>query len=254
MSLLKKYLLLVILFIFGISSAWAEVSIQNDQYYIGSDGSLHIVGEIHNQLDVPLNQIDVYVTLYAENEIVDTVRTSSLVNTIMPGMKGPFDLVITGQKAQMIDDYSVYVDYKVSLPKSQVIDIISSDISLDKFDNLMITGMVANNGEITANAISIVATLYDREGNVAAVSKSLARPDYLRSNDEIFFLVPVTDKLQTTSIVDYTLVAESEEYAAAPEFPLGTLLLLGGSVSAYVILIRYSARTVPNLISATNSS
>jgi len=247
-------MLLVIPLIFGISSAWAEVSIQNDQHYIGSDGSLHIVGEIHNQLDVPLNQIDVYVTLYSENEIVDTVRTSSLVNTIMPGMKGPFDLAITGQKAQMIDDYSVYVDYKVSLPKSQVIDIISSDISRDKFDNLMITGTVANNGEITANAISIVATLYDREGNVAAVSKSLARPDYLRSNDEVFFLIPVTDKLQTTSVVDYTLVAESEEYAAAPEFPLGTLLLLGGSVSAYVILIRYSARTVPNLISAINSS
>ena len=252
--MLKKYLLLVIPLIFGISSAWAEVSIQNDQHYIGSDGSLHIVGEIHNQLDVPLNQIDVYVTLYSENEIVDTVRTSSLVNTIMPGMKGPFDLVITGQKAQMIDDYSVYVDYKVSIPKSQVIDITSSDISRDKFDNLMITGTVANNGEITANAISIVATLYDREGNVAAVSKSLARPDYLRSNDEVFFLVPVTDKQQTVSIVDYTLVAESEEYAAAPEFPVGTLLLLGGSVSAYVILIRYSARTVPNLISATNSS
>jgi len=252
--LLKKYLLLVIPLIFGITSAWAEVSIQNDQQYVGSDGSLHIVGEIHNQLDVPLNQIDVYVTLYSENEIVDTVRTSSLVNTIMPGMKGPFDLVITGQKAQMIDDYSVYVDYKVSIPKSQVIDITSSDISRDKFDNLMITGTVANNGEITANAISIVATLYDREGNVAAVSKSLARPDYLRSNDEVFFLVPITDKQQTVSIVDYTLVAESEEYAAAPEFPVGTLLLLGGSVSAYVILIRYSARTVPNLISATNSS
>jgi len=252
--LLIKYLLLVIPLIFGFSSAWAEVSIQNDQQYIGSDGSLHIVGEIHNQLDVPLNQIDVHVTLYSENEIVDTVRTSSLVNTIMPGMKGPFDLVITGQKAQMIDDYSVYVDYKVSIPKSQGIDITSTDISRDKFDNLMITGTVANNGEITANAISIVATFYDREGNVAAVSKSLAMPDYLRSNDEVFFLVPVTDKQQTIGIVDYTLVAESEEYAATPEFPLGTLLLLGGSVSVYVILIRYSARTVPNLISAINLS
>ncbi len=250
--MLKKYLLLVIPLIFGISSAWAEVSILNDQHYIASDGSLHIVGEIQNDLEVPLNQIDVHATLYSENEIVDTIRTSSLVNTIMPGMKGPFDLVITGQKAQMIDDYSIELDYKVSSPKSQVIDVTSSDISRDKFDNLVITGTVTNNGEITANAISIVATLYDKEGNVAAVSKSLAKPDYLRSNDEVFFLVPVTDKSQTTNVVDYTLVAESEEYAAAPEFPLGTLLLLGGSVSAYVILTRYSTRSAPNLISATN--
>lgn len=246
--------MLVIPFIFGISSAWAEVFIQNDQHYIGSDGSLHIVGEIKNELQVPLNQIDVHVTLYSENEIIDTIRTSSLVNTIMPEMKGPFELVITGQNAQMIDDYTIEVDYKVSGPKSQVIDVTSSDISRDKFDNLVITGTVANNGEITANAISVVATLYDRDGNVAAVSKSLAKPDYLRSNDEVFFLVPVTEKQQTISVVDYTLVAESEEYAAAPEFPLGTLLLLGGSVSAYVILTRYSTRTVPNLISATNSS
>ena len=245
---------MVIPLIFGISSAWAEVSIQNDQHYIASDGSLHIVGEIHNQFDMPLNQIDVHVTLYSENEIIDTVRTSSLVNTIMPGMKGPFDLVITGQKAQIIDDYTMEVSYKVSSPKNQVIDVTSSDISRDKFDNLIITGTVVNNGESTANAISIVATLYDKEGNVAAVSKSLARPDYLRSNDEVFFLVPVTDKQQTISVVDYNIVAESEEYAAAPDFPLGTLLLLGGSVSAYVILTRYSARTVPNLISATNSS
>ncbi|HET6518125.1 MAG TPA: DUF3426 domain-containing protein [Nitrosopumilaceae archaeon] len=245
---------MVIPLIFGISNAWAEVFIQNDQHYIGSDGSLHIVGEIKNELQVPLNQIDVHVTLYSEKEIVDTIRTGSLVNTIMPEMKGPFELVIIGQKAQMIDDYSIEVDYKVSGPKSQVIDVTSSDITRDKFDNLVITGTVTNNGEITANAISVVATLYDRDGNVAAVSKSLAKPDYLRSNDEVFFLVPVTEKQQTLSVVDYTLVAESEEYAAAPEFPIGTLLLLGGSVSAYVILTRYSTRTVPNLISATSSS
>ena len=251
---MKKYLILVVPLIFGISSAWAEVSILNDQHYLGSDGSLHIVGEIQNGLEVPLNLIDVHVTLYSENEVVDNVRTSSLVNTIMPGMKGPFDLIITGQKAQIVDDYSLEVEYKVSSPKSQVIDVTSSDISRDKFDNLVITGTVANNGEITANAISIVATLYDKEGNVAAVSKSLAKPDYLRSNDEVFFLVPITDKQQTTGVVDYTLVAESEEYAAAPEFPLGTLLLLGGSVSAYVFLTRYTRRTAPNLISATNSS
>ena len=102
---MKKYLFLVVPLIFGITSAWAEVSILNDRHYIASDDSLHIVGEIQNDLEVPLNQIDVHVTLYSGDEIVDTVQTHSLVNTIMPGMKGPFDLVITGQKAQMIDDY-----------------------------------------------------------------------------------------------------------------------------------------------------
>ena len=39
-------------------------------------------------------------------------------------------------------------------------------------------------------------------------------------------------------VVDYTVVAESDEYAAVPEFPLGTGLLLIVSVSSYVIFSR----------------
>ena len=94
--------------------------------------------------------------------------------------------------------------------------------------------------------------MYDRDGKVAAVSKTHTEPDYLRASDETFFLVTIPDKLQTNNVVDYTLVAESEEYAPVPEFPLGTLLLLATSVSAYIILTRYSSRVITNLVSASN--
>lgn len=243
---------MVIPILLGFSNAWADVSIQNDQQYLGSDGALHVVGEIQNHFDMPLNQIDVHVTLFSENGIIDTMTTSPMINTIMPGMKAPFDLVILGQKAKLVDDYSVEVDFKVTEPKSQVMYITSSKISQDNFDNLMITGTVANKGGFTANTIAIIATLYDKDGNVAAVSKSLAKPDYLKSNDEVFFLIPVTEKTQTDTIVDYTLVAESEEFAPVPEFPFGSLLLLAGSVSTYVILTRYASRSIPNLVCALN--
>ncbi len=60
------------------------------------------------------------------------------------------------------------------------------------------------------------------------------------------------DKIQTSEIKDYTLTAESEEYAAVPEFPVGTLVLLAGTLSAYIGITRYSGRIITNLISATN--
>ena len=82
----------------------------------------------------------------------------------------------------------------------------------------MITGTVANNGEITANTISVIATLYDKQGNVVAVSRANPEPDYLRAEDSAFFVLSVPDKIQTEEIDDYTLIAESEEYAAVPEF------------------------------------
>ncbi len=248
---MKKFLLLIFPLI-GFSSAWGEISIQNDQQFFSDDGSLHIVGEIKNNLNVPINQIKIDATLYSNGILIDTIQISPMLNTVMPEMKNPFDIIITGYVAREIDEYSLSVSYKITEPKSQVIDITESNFSRDNFDNLLITGTVANRGEITANTVVVVATLYDKNGNVAAVSKTHVEPDYLRANDESFFFVPVPDKMQSSYIVDYSLAAESEEYTAVPEFPFGSMLLLTTSVSAYVVLTRYSSKFIGNLVSAVN--
>ncbi len=250
---MEKFFIIVIVFTGIIPLAFGETFIQNDQQYIGDDGALHIVGEIKNNLDVPLNQINVHVTLLDENKHLIAIReTSSLVNIIMPGMKGPFDLVLTNDEAKKMKSYSLELDYKVSPPKNQVIDITESELSRDKYNNLLITGIVINRGDITANNVAVIATLYDNEGNVAAVSRVHPEPDYLRVDGNAFFLIVILDKIQTSGINDYTLIAESEEYAAVPEFPVGTLVLLVGALSVYIGITRFSGRIITSLISATN--
>ncbi len=250
---MEKFFIITIIFVGLIPLAFGEVFIQNDQQYIGDDKALHIVGEIINNLEVPLNQINVYVTLLDEDgNLIATKETSSLVNTIMPGMKSPFDLVLTDNEVKKTKSYSFELDYKVSPPKNQAIDITESELSRDNYNNLMITGTVINRGDITANTVAVIATLYDNEGNVAAVSRIHPEPDYLRANDYAFFVVSIPDKIQTNGINDYTLIAESEEYAAVPEFPVGTFVLLVATLSAYIGITRYSGRIIPNLISATN--
>ena len=250
--MLKKYLIFLFPILLGFSNASAEIFIQNDQAYFGDDGVMHIVGEIRNDFNVPLNQIDIHAFLYSNGEIIEQTSATSLINTIMPEMKSPFDIIVFGDKAKTMDSYSLELNYEITDPKHQVIEITSSEFSRDNLDNLFISGTVANQGEITANTIAVVATLYDRDGKVAAVSKTHPEPDYLRAADETFFLVTIPDKLQAETIVDYTLVAESEEYAPVPEFPLGTILLLGSSVSLYVIFTRYSSKLITNLVSASN--
>jgi len=249
---LKKYLISFFLVLFGFSNAWAEISIQNDQQYIGDDGALHIVGEIQNGFNAPINQLEILVTMFSNGEIIDTQKTDSLVNTVMPGMKAPFDLIIIGELAKKVDNYSLETNFKIAEPKSQVIEITSSDFFRDDFNNLVISGMVANRGEFTANTIAVVATLYDRQGNVATVSKILTEPDYLKADDETFFVVGIPDKLQASTAVDYSLVAESEEFAAVPEFPLGSSILLASSVFFYIVLTRYSSKIITNLVAASN--
>ncbi len=249
-----KNLLLVIFAVTCVTpAAWAEVTIHNDQQYIGNDGTMHIVGEIHNGFKAPLNQVNVLASLFSsDNSQIDFVKSRSLVNTIMPGMKVPFDVVISGATAKQVSSYSLDLDYKITEPKNQVIGITDSEILRDDLENIIISGTVINNGEITANTISVIATLYDREGNVAAVSKIHPEPDFLRSEDKAYFFVPVTDKTQTGKVVSYSLVAESEEYAAVPEFPFSSMILLGVSVSAYIGVTKFSNRFITNLVAASN--
>jgi len=232
---------------------FGEVNIINDQSYVGDDGAFHVVGEIQNTLELPLNQVNVFVTLYNENQnVIATKNTRSLVNTIMPEMKGPFDFIFIDIIPEKVKSYSLDLDYAISEPKGQVIDITSSELSRDNFNNLIISGTVENSGQITANTVAIIATLYDKNGKVSAVSRVHPEPDYLGSDKNTFFVVSMPDKNQISDVTDYTIVAESEEYAAVPEFPIGSMVLLAVTVSAYIGITRYSSSFITNLISATN--
>ncbi|MCE2498122.1 MAG: FxLYD domain-containing protein [Nitrosopumilaceae archaeon] len=241
-------------------------TIENDRHYTGDDGSLHIVGEIVNDLKVPLRGASVQATIYdGDGNVVLTSDADSLVNVIMPGMRGPFDIMLEnggqipkevvgrGDSASHLP-YALKLDYDFADPKRQVIDVTGSEITRDRHKNLIITGTVANGGEITANMISIVATIYDDTGSVAAVTRVHTEPDYLRAGESAFFVVSVPDKEHAADATRYHLVAESEEYAAVPEFPIGTVLLLAGTFSAYVAATRLASSRLPmtGLIAAAN--
>ena len=220
-----------------IPSAFAEVYIDNDRKYLGDDGTMHIVGEIINESNQPINQVNVIAVFYSDGDSIYQTSTENLTNMIMPEMKGVFDLIVT-EDIGHVDYYLLDIDFKVTQPKDQMIEVTSSEFTYGPLDNIFIQGTVTNNGDITANMVRVVATLYDRDGNVVVVSETRIEPDYLRANGESFFVIPILDKTQTDKIVDYSLVAESEEYTAVPEFPLGSGMLLVASLSAYIALTK----------------
>ena len=77
----------------------------------------------------------------------------------------------------------------------------------------------------------MVARLYDRYCNVVAVSQTSTKPEYLQASDESFFSIPILDTTHADEIVDYSLIAQSEEYTAVPAFPWGSGIFLVVSLS-----------------------
>ena len=235
---MKKLIFLIPLLLL-MQPAFGEIIVENDQTYIGNDGMMHIVGEIKNDSKSPVNKIKITAILTDENGIViDEINGKIMSNILMPGMKGSFDIITNERNIRESFDYDLGFEYKLAAPKNQVIEVVSSEMKRDQLNNLIISGTIENNGEITANMINIVATLYDRDGKVLTVSKIQTQPDFLRAGEESHFVVPIYEKNQSMDVVDYSIIAESDEYAAVPEFPLGTGALLIVSVSSYVIFSR----------------
>jgi hypothetical protein len=242
---MKKFIIAFIPFLLFLQPAFADVFIQNDQPYIDDDGTLHIVGEIENNTNVPLNQIKITAKLLdGDGFQIGQISGDTTTNVLMPGMNSGFDIIITGYDLHAITNYDLEFDYKITDPKNQAIEIISSELKQDSQGNLVISGMLENQGEITANMINVIATLYDRDGNVVTISNVRIQPDFLRSGDSTFFIIPIHEKSQSVHAVDYTLIAESDEYAAVPEFPLGSGALLIASVSSYIILSRNPEKVI----------
>ena len=236
---MNKIVFFLIPIIFLFQTAYADVVIENDQKYIDDDNLLHIVGEIVNYTDKPISQIEISATTFSSTDSkITTINSNTPSHTIMPGMKAGFDILFSEKDPSLVSYYELNFNYKIASAKNQVIEITSSEISRDSLDNLAIVGTVTNQGEITANMINVVATLYDRDGNVITVSKTQTQPDFLKPGDENFLLVPIFDKKQASNVVDYTITAESDEYTVVPEFPLGSGILLAVSVSSYIFLTR----------------
>ena len=84
---MKKLSLFLILLIFAVPNAFAEVYIDNDHKYIGDDGTIHIVGEIINESDKPINQVEITAIFYSDGDNVYQTSTENLTSIIMPEMK-----------------------------------------------------------------------------------------------------------------------------------------------------------------------
>ena len=250
---MKKLLLLLPLLLIG-PIAYGEVSIENDQKYVDTDGLLHIVGEIENNTSMPLNQIKISVLLIDDNgNEVKSVEGETVSNVVMPETKGAFDILIKNVKGENISNYQLNLDYNLTEPKNQVIEISNTVLTKDINNNTVITGVLENKGDITANMIRIIATLYDRDGNVVTVSESYTKPDFLRAGDNSNFIIPFHEKSQSIQAVDYSIAAESDEYVTVPEFPLGTGLLLIVCVSSYIIFSKNPEKVSNIILSMSNS-
>ena len=79
--MLKVLAIFLVLLIFVIPGVWAEVYIENDYQYVSNDNTIHIVGEIINDSNTPLNQVTISAIIYSEENVIHINKSRTSFST-----------------------------------------------------------------------------------------------------------------------------------------------------------------------------
>ena len=218
------------------ANASGEVLIlDNHSSYISSSGALHVVGEVNNTGETNVKDIIISVTYFdIDNQAIASGSSSVLQDILLPGMKAPFDAVLTGSSAvQQVDRYELEVTFSETDIVLNRTLIIQSDSFLSNITGKFhVFAEVKNNGTEISTATNAVVTCYDSSGTVVAAGQS-GQINLNPGQTEPFAIT--IDQPQSTKITSYEVSAISNEAIVIPEFSYTLMILLIGCLFAFAI-------------------
>jgi hypothetical protein len=149
-----------------------------------------------------------------EGKLLNQYQRSCELPTVSSGGICPFEILyIDTNTTNTIKDIKlsalgIYTD-KI---KPTTLKVYSDNAKLNILGFYFINGRISNEGPVTATDSSVVATLYDKDGNVIALGRAVAEPANIPSGTQASFGIAVTEKSQVYKTKSYSLVAYSDQY------------------------------------------
>jgi hypothetical protein len=242
-STLAAISLLVIIILSGTVYAAGQVVIaDNHSSYISSTGTLHVVGEVKNELESTIKNVQIRATFYdSNNQIVTVVATSCMLDIILPGEKSPFEILLSDQtNINKINSYDLLVSNHGKsfdiLPQN--LRIISDNFYYSKSEYYNIHGKILNEGPSKSTNTVVTATCYDTNGKVVGATHGFTDPATVISGREAQFNIIIPDSEQSKKISSYVLQVQSNEAIMIPEFPLTVIPLFTAILVSIIIFQR----------------
>ena len=186
-----------------------KTTLQKDKF-----GYLHLFGEIKNKSEKTLTNLTLSSNFSdVDNNIIGTYSRSPEINTLNPNQFSPFEIIyLDPNSIDKVKNYSLSVEYKVGKEKPNLLSIDNVNDRLDFTGFYYINGEITNIGIKTAYNVTIVATIYDRDGNIIGITKAITEPFIIASQNKAAFGLAVNAKILSFKIKDFILQAYSDKY------------------------------------------
>jgi len=155
------------------------VGFANLNHWADSNGGFVVVGQVINHAPVPLEFVRVNIQLYdPAGEILIEQDNFVSSDLIMPGEYAPFSIVFSDGLPPDTVRYDLeasarYADYATQTFYGPENFAVTSESTFDENGLLVVSGQVRNEGNLTANLVKVIVTIFDEEQRVAGTDTTL---------------------------------------------------------------------------------
>jgi hypothetical protein len=186
-----------------------KVKLTQDQYKYK-----HLLGLVQNIGNNTVNQVIISARfLDSGNKSIGNFSKQTEITTLNPKEITPFDILIFDKNIyDKIKEYVVNINFNFTKDKDKKLVFISSKSHLDVNGFFFIDGKIKNIGQAYSNNTTVTSVTDNKNNELNGVWKAQTEPYSIPPSLEASFSIPITDKIQSFQISNYTLFAESDKY------------------------------------------
>jgi LysM repeat protein len=173
-------------------------------------GSLWLLGEVTNDGEMPVENIQVEIGLLAaDGRIVGKATAWVATSIVLPGERGPFGVLISEPPADFAQPTVAVVSGQAVVElgtRYLAVTVVESAMTFSD-DSVLLNGIIGNDGADSASQVQLVATFYNAQGNVTGFQQQVVA-EQLHVGEERPFLLEAAPPGGET--VTYTLHAEAQ--------------------------------------------
>ena len=178
------------------------------------NGIFHIVGEVLNKSDKAMKEIVVSATVYNnEGNQIRVFKNLIPVRILNDGKSSPFDiLLLENDRIGKISNYTLGITGTPAKSKQSALSVTAVNSRPDILGFYYINGQILNGGLESSSNSLVIASFYDDEGKILAVSSAITEPANVSSRSHASFGIVMNDKSQVPKIGNYSLIIDSDQY------------------------------------------
>lgn len=144
--------------------------------YADDLGSLHVIGEVHNDSLYNVDQVRVRITFYGEEgDVLEESTSSALLDLLVPGQRTPF--VVLWEEPGDWKRYSLRATGRATTDRPEEgLNILHSYARLDDVGLYHVVGTVRNDGTATTYYVKVTVSLYDSLGRISNANFAHTEP------------------------------------------------------------------------------